>query len=176
MIVEPNCRVVMNYKVSREDGETLESSEQAGPIEVVHGVGQIVPGLDKALAGMSPGEEKQVVVAPGEAYGERDEEAVLNVPKSSFPDDKPLEVGMLFHMMDPSGGGVRFATVKELMGEEVKVDFNHPLAGETLHFDIKIEDVLEPDPNAGGCGCGCGSSAPADDCGGGCGPGGSCCG
>ncbi len=185
MIIEENCRVMMHYTVSLPEGDVLESSEGEAPLEVVYGSGGIIPGLERELGGMAPGDEKQVVVEPGDAYGERNDEAVVTVPRDSFPQDQPLEPGMMFHMRRQDGT-IQYATILEDLGEELKMDFNHPLAGKTLHFKVKIVDVLEP---SAGCGCGCGGGAGhghgghghGDGCGGhggggGCGSPGSCCG
>jgi FKBP-type peptidyl-prolyl cis-trans isomerase 2 len=170
MNVEMYSRVKMHYKVSLADGEVIEDSAAGGPIEVVYGSGGIIPGLEQALMGMAPGEEKQVVVAPADGYGERDDEAVVNVPRGQFPPGQKLEPGMVFSIRTQDGHMLH-ATMLEAGLEEVKMDFNHPLAGKELHFDIKVLDVSEPDPNAANeCSCGC-SHSHEDDCGSDCGPG-----
>jgi FKBP-type peptidyl-prolyl cis-trans isomerase 2 len=172
MDIGSNTMVTMDYKVSKEDGEILESSEKTGPIDIVYGVGSIVPGLEREMIGMKIGDKKNVTVSPAEAYGERSDEAVGNVPRDSFPKEPALEVGMMFNMRKQDGQ-ILFATIMEIMEEELKMDFNHPLAGETLKFDIEIKDVKEA-PEADECGCGCscgGDSGPPE---GGCTPG-DCC-
>jgi FKBP-type peptidyl-prolyl cis-trans isomerase 2 len=170
MMIEPFCRVRMNYKLSLADGEVIEDSAESGPIELVYGQGSVIPGLERALEGMQPGEAKQVVIAPEDGYGERDDEAVIMVPRDNFPQDQKLEPGMVFSLRRQDGH-VIYARLLEIHDQELKMDFNHPLAGQTLTFDIKIEDVLEPDPNAASCSCGCGGPEHEDDCGPDCGPG-----
>ena len=173
MDVGPNTMVTMDYKVSKENGEVLESSETTGPIDIVYGVGSIVPGLEKEMLGMKIGDKKNVTVPPAEAYGERSDEAVGNVPRENFPEDRELEVGMMFNLRKEDGT-IMFATIMEVLDNELKMDFNHPLAGETLKFDIEIKEVKDAPPVGEGCGCGCscgGDSGPPE---GGCTPG-DCC-
>lgn len=164
MIVQDDVCVGIDYTLRIEDGEVIDSSEGRGPLEFIQGRGQIIPGLERALYGMALGDEKQVVVAPDDAYGEFDSELLESLPRSAFPADMDLEEGMGLRMRTQDGRTV-VVYVRDANDENVTVDLNHPLAGKTLHFDVRIACLREatPDELAGGCGGGCAS------CGGGCG-------
>jgi len=144
MEIGQDSRVKMHYTLKLSDGTVLESSFDGDPIEFEYGKGQIIPGLESALEGMSAGEEKHVEIGPDDAYGQRDPEAVASVPKDEFPAQGPIEAGMIFRLVREDGM-VSHVRVAEVMDDEIKLDFNHPLAGETLHFDVKVEDVEAPE-------------------------------
>lgn len=133
--------VGMAYEMRLDDGEVVDSTADDGPFEYLHGVGEILPGLEKALLGMRPGDEKTVVLSPADAYGEYDDNAVERVPIEAFPDDLELEPGMELHMQDSQSGHVLQAYVIEVGSKWVLLDLNHPLAGETLRFDVVIESL-----------------------------------
>ena len=135
--------VSLDYTLRLEDGEVVDSSSGRDPLEFIQGQGQIIPGLEKELYGMEVGEEKAVTVNPEEGYGERLADRVQTVPRNAFPDDMDLEEGMQVRLQDSNSGQVFEAFVVEIQPENVVLDFNHPLAGETLHFDVKITDVRE---------------------------------
>lgn len=150
--------VSLEYTLRLEDEEIIDSSEGQPPLEFVQGQRQIVPGLEQALYGMEVGEEKDVVVEPGEGYGERNPEANQVVPRDAFQADVELEPGMPIRVSDESG---RTATafVADVNPDTVKLDFNHPLAGETLHFHVAIADLREAsEADLGGC-AGCSGSS-----------------
>ena len=129
--------VSLDYTLRLDDGEVIDSSEGRAPLEFVQGRGQIIPGLEEELYGMAAGDEKEVEVAPAKGYGERDPEALQLVPHDVFPPDMTLEPGMGLRMRD--GSGQAFETyVAEVRPDGVLLDFNHPLAGETLYFHVKI--------------------------------------
>ena len=140
--IQSNAYVVVDYVLKDEQGRVLDSSDaQDGePIEYVHGYGMIVPGLEAALVGMKSGEAKEVTVAPEEAFGDRDEELVLEVDRSDFPDPKKVAVGDELIAESPDGDEVMLR-VLEVKGDSVKVDANHPLAGVTLHYGVKVREV-----------------------------------
>jgi len=144
--------VCLDYTLRLDNDEVVDSSQDREPIQFVQGQQQIVPGLEKELYGMEVGEEKQVVVEPAEGYGERNPEASQVVPRDAFQEGVELEPGMAIQVSDGSG---RTATafIDQVEDESVKLDFNHPLAGETLHFDVAVVDVREPTAEdlAGGC-------------------------
>lgn len=156
MIINPACRVTMHYTLKLDDGEVLESSLEGDPIEFDLGSGQLIPGLEAALVGMSEGEEKHVVVACQDAYGPRNPAMVGQIPRDQFPPGEAVEPGMVFSLSRQDGMTME-AMVVEVNDKDVTLDLNHPLAGETLHFDVKVEKVSE---SKGGCGpdCGCGCS------------------
>ena len=182
MTISKDKKVSIKYILKDAEGEIIDSSEDAEPLEYIHGNGHLIPGLEAALEGKSAGEKLSVAVAPEDAYGEREEELVFPVPRSNF-DGTEIEVGMQCDAASPEGSHV--VTVVEVNDEQVTVDANHPLAGETLYFDVEIIDVREATPeelealNQPSCGCGCGRDDDDDcDCGSGgcgCGCGGGCC-
>ncbi|MFN2146399.1 MAG: peptidylprolyl isomerase [Anaerolineales bacterium] len=131
--------VTIEYKLT-VDGEMIDSSEGDAPLEYLHGHANIIYGLEKELTGMKVGESKSVEVSPEEGYGEVDEEAVLEVPRSEFPADVPIEPGIELEITDDEGD-MMFATIIEVGDEDVVLDTNHPLAGQTLFFEVSIVDL-----------------------------------
>lgn len=142
MRVADDLVVSMDYTLRLEDGEVIDSSttEDRQPINFLQGRGQIVPGLEQELYGMTVGDEKEVVVQPSEGYGEHDPDAVQLVPHDMFRTDTRLEPGMRLHLRDDAGHSFE-ADIAEIRPDGVLLDFNHPLAGETLHFWVKIADL-----------------------------------
>lgn len=140
--VENGVVVSMEYTL-HVDGELLDSSEGHGPLQYLAGHGNIVPGLEDAMIGMQIDESKDVVVAPADGYGELDESAFLDVPKGQFPKDMALEEDMELTVRDESGEG-RYARIETIEGETVRLNFNHPLAGEELHFNVKVVALRDP--------------------------------
>lgn len=135
--------VSLDYTLRLDDGEVVDSSSGREPLEFIQGQGQIIPGLEQELYGMEVGDEKNVKVTPENGYGERQDDRVQTVPRNAFPDDMELEQGMQVRLQDSNSGQVFEAFVEEIHPENVKLDFNHPLAGETLHFDVKIAGIRE---------------------------------
>lgn len=133
--------VGIDYTLHLGDGEIVDRSE-GEPLAYIHGEGQIVPGLEQALAGLDVGDQRQVVVEPADGYGEHDARGVQEVSREAFPEDFDPKVGMQLVAEAPSGEPVQFI-VKEVRSDTVLVDFNHPLAGRTLHFDITVREVRE---------------------------------
>ncbi len=124
------------------DGEIVDSTEGDDPLQFLQGHQNIIPGLEKALAGMKIGESKKVVVVPEEAYGEVDPENVIEVPRDEFPDEIPLEPGIELEVKNADGEELS-ATITAITGDTVKLDFNHPLAGKKLTFDVEVVDLRE---------------------------------
>lgn len=141
--VEDNKVVSLHYTLTSDEGEVLDSSEGGQPLEFVQGQGQIIPGLEKELYDMEVGEEKQVTVPPAEGYGERQPDQVQALPRDAFPPDMDIEEGMAVQMRDSNTGQVYQAVVTDVEPETVQVDFNHPLAGENLNFEVKVADVRD---------------------------------
>ncbi|RME80572.1 MAG: peptidylprolyl isomerase [Caldilineae bacterium] len=146
LTVRDGIVVSFNYTLRLADGELLDSSEQDGPLQYLHGYNQIIPGLENAMAGMKVGDAKDVVVAPEDAYGERVPNAKQLVPHDAFGDDADLELGMQLQLQDTETGSIFTAFVSEIRPEGVVLDFNHPLAGETLYFHVDIADLREATP------------------------------
>ncbi|UWQ13776.1 peptidylprolyl isomerase [Aliiroseovarius sp. M344] len=138
--VTTGATVRIHYTGSLEDGTIFDSSEGRDPLEFTVGSGMIIPGLDKALPGMAVGEQKKVTIAPEEAYGPRQEEALLEVPRSDIPAEIPLEVGLQLQMTGQQGQPVP-VTVTEMTDDSVTLDANHALAGQTLIFDFEVVSV-----------------------------------
>lgn len=125
-----------HYTLRDASGRVLDTSRGAEPLTCLEGADQIVPGLEKVLRGLQPGEQRKVAVAPEEGYGPRDEQLIGRVKKAHLPVEGELQVGDQFKTdADPYAPIV---TVVAIEGEEVVLDANHPLAGETLHFDVEL--------------------------------------
>jgi len=140
--VQNGVVVSMEYTL-KIDGEVIDSSEGQDPLEFLTGHGNIISGLEREMIGMKVGDSKDVVVAPADGYGEYDEEAYLDVPKGQFPKDMPVEEGLELTVRDDSGEG-RYARIESVEGETVRLNFNHPLAGDELHFNVKVVNLREP--------------------------------
>ena len=132
-------RVAVQYTGKLEDGTVFDSNQGAEPLEFNLGKGEVIPGFDKGLQGLKVGEEQTLKIAPEEAYGPRDEELVIPVKTEIFGETTPEE-GMEVALRGQDGT-VFNGRVAAIEGETVKVDLNHPLAGQTLVFDVKIVDV-----------------------------------
>lgn len=132
--------VSIHYTGTLSDGSTFDSSEGREPLEFTIGSGQIIPGLDAALPGMTVGDKKTVEVPADEAYGQPDPNARQAVPRADIPDDIPLEIGTRLQVQTPQGQ-VMPVTVVEATEEQVILDANHPLAGQDLTFAIELISV-----------------------------------
>ena len=122
------------------DGKVVDSSKGQTPLKYVQGEGKIIPGLEKQLAGLKVGEEKNIVVAPEDAYGMPDPSGVKEIKKTMIPKDIELAVGTTLEMSDNTGN-VFPATIKEIKPDTVMLDFNHPLAGKQLNFQVKVVEI-----------------------------------
>jgi FKBP-type peptidyl-prolyl cis-trans isomerase SlyD len=118
------------------DGAIVDASE-GDPIEFIQGRRQIIAGLEQAIYGMAVSESKNVVVAPEDGYGISDPEAVIVVPRDEFPPEIPMEVGVRLQVQNDDGS-VMTAAINKIEGDSVTLDFNHPLAGKTLHFNVTV--------------------------------------
>jgi FKBP-type peptidyl-prolyl cis-trans isomerase SlyD len=134
--------VGIDYSLHLGDGQVVDASAPGEPLTYLHGEGQIVPGLETALEGLDVGERKQVVVAPGDGYGDHDPRGVQEVPRTAFPPGFEPKVGMELTAEGPNGDAVPFA-IREVRLESVLIDLNHPLAGKTLHFDVTVREVRQ---------------------------------
>ncbi|MHA6346136.1 FKBP-type peptidyl-prolyl cis-trans isomerase [Roseivivax sp. CAU 1761] len=138
--VKTGDTVRIHYTGTLNDGTTFDSSAGRDPLEFTVGSGQIIPGLDKALPGMSVGDAKSVEVPAAEAYGDAQPEARQAVPREQIPADIPLEVGTQLQVQTPNGQTMP-VTVAEVSETEVTLDANHPLAGKDLTFDIELVEI-----------------------------------
>lgn len=126
------------------DEEMVESTDDEGPIEFLQGFGEIIPGLEDALYGMSVGQEKDVSVDPEDGYGEYDDQGLEEVPLDIFPDDMDLSLGMPVELYDEEADETVEGYIAEIRTSTVVVDMNHPLAGETLNFHVKVVGLRSP--------------------------------
>lgn len=141
MQIGKNAVVAINYTLKDGDGQVIDTSEGRGPLAYLHGAGNIIPGLEKALEGKGEGENVQVTVSPEEGYGQRDESLIQAVPKKLFAETAEPQPGMQFQAQGPQGAQV--LTVMKVEGDKVTVDANHPLAGRELNFDVAVVNVRE---------------------------------
>ena len=131
--------VKFNYTLT-VDGQVVDTSEGKEPLEYTQGKQMIIPGLESQLEGLKVGDHKVVTVAPKDGYGETDEKAVLEVPRNMLPADAVPQAGMMVQFPSEDGRIVR-GIIKEVLDEKLVVDFNHPLAGKELTFDITIAEI-----------------------------------
>jgi FKBP-type peptidyl-prolyl cis-trans isomerase SlyD len=140
--VEKDVVVSMEYTL-QVDGEEIDSSKGQDPLQFLVGYGNIISGLEREMMGMKVGESKDVVIQPADAYGEYDEEAFMDVPRGQFPQDMPVEEGLELSVKDDQGES-RYARIDAIDGDTVTLNFNHPLAGDELHFNVKVMNLREP--------------------------------
>lgn len=133
-------KVKIHYTGTLENGSQFDSSEGREPLAFELGSGQVIPGFDKAVEGMAVGESKSVSIAPEDAYGPRNEQAIQEVPKSALPEDLVPVEGMTLQAQNQNQQPVQL-TVTEVGEETITVDANHPLAGKTLNFDISLVEI-----------------------------------
>jgi len=142
MPVEKGNRVKVEYTGTFDDGTVFDASEKHGkPLEFEAGGKQVIKGFDDALIGMEKGQEKQIKLAPKDAYGDPNPELVKKVPRDKLPEGE-LKPGMMLGVGLPTGQQVP-AMITEVSDSEVTIDLNHPLAGKTLNFKIKVVDIAE---------------------------------
>jgi FKBP-type peptidyl-prolyl cis-trans isomerase SlyD len=134
--------VALQYRLTLDDGSLVEESTTDDPLVYLHGHENIIPGLEEALTGMAIGEQKQVTVEAADAYGEYDPDEVEEVPYADLPPGLKPEVGMMLAVHDDEGNE-EVALVTEVVDDGITLDFNHPLAGQRLHFDVTIFDLRE---------------------------------
>lgn len=139
LAIQVGSMVAFDYTLTDESGNVIDTSKGKEPMHYVHGKGQIIPGLEKELAGMTVGSEKKVTVKPEDAYGPVNPQAFQEVPKDKIPPEG-LKVGAVLTATGPEGQHVP-VRVHEIKENTVVMDFNHPLAGKTLLFDIKITEI-----------------------------------
>lgn len=178
MKISANKFVAVTYDLYVGEGEERELMEKATrevPLKFIYGTGSMIQAFEDALMGLESGAAFDFTITPENVYGEYNEDYVLDLPKNIFEvdgkfDSEMIQEGNTVPMMDSNGNRMN-GSVLEVRDDVVVMDFNHPLAGETLHFKGEVIDVHEPTAEeiaamtapAGGCGCGC------DSCGGGCG-------
>ncbi|MFQ5635634.1 MAG: peptidylprolyl isomerase [Gammaproteobacteria bacterium] len=139
MKIDHNCIVSIRYKLTNERDEALDESPEGEPLVYMHGAAGVLPALESALAGKGAGENFDVTISPAEGFGDHQPALIQTVPRSSFPDDVVLEVGIQINMHSDQGD--QQATVTALNEDSVTIDANHPLAGMTLRFQGTVEEI-----------------------------------
>lgn len=141
MNISHNKVVHMHYELKNDNGEILDSSKGREPLAYIHGMGNIIPGLEKELNNKIKGDKINAVIAPEEAYGVKDDRKVFKVGKNQFQGEGSIVEGM--QIQAEANGKMEVGTVEKIDNEEVTLNFNHPLAGETLHFDVEVMGVRD---------------------------------
>ena len=139
MQIAQDSVALIEYTLTNDEGDVIDSSVGGEPLAYLHGHHNIIPGLEKALAGKTVGDSLKVSIEPAEGYGEFNAEMVEVVPRNMFAGVDDIEVGMQFQAQ--TGQGMQVITVSAIEGDEVTIDGNHPLAGQTLHFDVTVKEV-----------------------------------
>jgi FKBP-type peptidyl-prolyl cis-trans isomerase SlyD len=141
--VSQDVVVTLHYRLTLDDGSLVEESTADDPLTYLHGHDSVIPGLEEELGGMAIGERKMVVVEPDDAYGEYDPDEVIEVDKTDLPPDIQPAIGMMVAVPDEEGNH-DIAQVTEIETDYIKLDFNHPLAGKRLHFDVTVAELRDP--------------------------------
>lgn len=141
MQIAKNRVVAIDYTLTDDDGEVLDSSEGREPLSYLHGADGIIPGLERELDGKLAGDQLQVSVTPTDAYGERNEALQQKVPRDEFEGVENLELGMQFRV--DSNDGPMMITIVEIAKDVVTIDGNHPLAGVNLNFAVTVREVRD---------------------------------
>ena len=139
MQIAADAVVLIHYTLKDDDGKVLDSSDGSEPLAYIQGHGNLVPGLEKALEGKKDGDALAVTLSPDEGYGTRNETLVQRVPKRSLQGSGEIRKGMQFRAQTDEG--LRVFTVTAVVGDMVSLDGNHPLADQTLHFDVEVVSV-----------------------------------
>ena len=141
MPIKEGDKVKIEYTGTLDNGTVFDSSEKHGkPLEIQIGAGQVIKGFENAVIGMEKGQEKEITLKPAEAYGEYNPKLMKKLPREQLPKEPEPKSGMILVITTPDGRQFP-ALIKEVAGNEVTIDLNHPLAGKTLHFKIKVVDI-----------------------------------
>ncbi len=136
-------KVRVHYTGTLDSGEIFDSSYEREPLEFIIGEGKLIPGFEKAVEGMEVGEKKKIKIPYQEAYGEKRDELLLEVPKTDLPEGLDPQVGMQFQLNTPTGGTI-IAELTEVKDDTVILDANHPLSGKDLNFEIELVEIVSP--------------------------------
>ena len=142
MPIEANKVVTLNFTLTDDAGNVLDSTDQGGSFSYISGRGMVLPKLEEAVSVMMIGTKKQLKLEAADAYGNYNDQIVQVVGKENFPEDFVLEVGMEYMASNPEGVQMPF-TITEVNGDEITIDFNHPFAGMNLNFDLELLDVRD---------------------------------
>ena len=138
--VSEGTRVYLNFSISLEDGSEVDTNFGGDPVDFAIGDGSLLPGFERLLFGMTGGERQMFTVSPENAFGQPNDSNLQYLPRNQFDDDVDLEIGLVFSFADASGSELP-GMVISFDEEEVTVDFNHPLAGRTILFDVLVHRV-----------------------------------
>lgn len=141
MVIADQKVVSIHYKLTDDDGQVLQASAAGEPLSYVHGAGNIIPGLESALAGKKEGDKLDVSVDSEQAYGARNDALIQELPREVFEGIDEIQEGMQFQAH--SERGTQVITVTKVDGDRVTVDANHPLAGQSLNFEVEVDSVRE---------------------------------
>lgn len=139
--VKKGDTIRVHYTGKLEDGQEFDSSLSGDPLKFEVGAGSVIKGFEDAVVDLKPGDKKTVTILPEEAYGERDENLLIKMPKKSVPEGVTPEVGMRLQLVNQQGQAMP-VVVTEVLDDSLRLDANHPLAGKTLVFDIEVVEVL----------------------------------
>ena len=167
MKAENNKMVAVDYTLT-VDGKIADRSRPGQPLEFIFGTGMLLPKFEAAIVGKEPGEKVSFTLAPADGYGEIVDDAIVDLPKTIFMVDGKLAEDILFVgsqiPMANAQGQRMLGVVKEIGDDPVKMDFNHPMAGKTLNFDVEVISVRDVTPEDLAGKCGCGECSCGDDC------------
>lgn len=141
LMIGKNSVVAINYTLTNDAGEVMDSSEGREPLTYLHGANNLIPGLENELEGKTAGASFKVSIAAADGYGESDPSMIQTVPREMFRGVENIEVGMGFTAQGPQGQ--QHIVVTAVNGDEITVDGNHPMAGKTLHFAVEVISVRE---------------------------------
>jgi len=163
--VSENDAVTIIYDGLLATGEKFDSSQDTGPLQFQLGAGSVLPAFEQAVLGMAAKESRSITVAAKDAYGLKNEELIMTLSRQGFAE--PIAPGMILGMdMEHDGRQHKVpATVLSVSEETVTIDFNHPLAGQDITYQITLLSIDTPAAEGGGSGCGTGSGTPNHDCG-----------
>lgn len=140
LAIGPDTHVTLTYVLFDEDGDTADRATTTEPLQYIHGYAQIIPGLERGVTGMHAGERREFTVPPDDAFGEHDEEGVFEVDKADFEGSEDVALGDEFVAQGPDGNTMAMRVI-EVLPDAFVVDTNHPLAGQTVRFQVEVSEV-----------------------------------
>jgi peptidylprolyl isomerase len=162
--IENGLYVSVDYKGTLQNGEIFDTSQGGQPLEVQMGGGQLIEGFERELMGMSLNDKKEFTLSPEDAYGQRDDSLNRDFARADFPPEMEPRVGMTIALQTPEGSQMP-GRITHLDEEKLSVDLNHPLAGESLTFEIEVLGISSsPTQSHAGCGCGSGCDCSSGSC------------
>ncbi|MCB0047151.1 MAG: peptidylprolyl isomerase [Caldilineaceae bacterium] len=145
-VIVDDMVVALNYTLRLESGELVDSTDDDGPIWFIQGRGHVLPGLEDAVAGLGAGDRRSVILSPEQGFGEYDDDAMQVLPRADFPAEVELVPGGEVELYDEEEDVIIPAYITEVDEDEIVLNLNHPLAGETLYFEVEVEEVRPATP------------------------------